>query len=90
MRVIRSVSFSPDGVDVTYMDESDVRLEGHGYLTHTLSLSRERFSQEADDLEAAVQDFLRTAYQDWASSEPLDITEAMRASDLDDEDEDER
>ena len=88
MKQIRAISFGPDSVDIAYVDESDLRLEGQVYVTHNVSLARSRFPDEVREVEEAAQDLLREALGEWAKSLPYDIEKAYRDARRTDEDDD--
>lgn len=88
MKFIRSIVFNPDTVDLQYMDESDVRLEGAAYVTHSMTISRgTMYDDEIATVEDSVMDLLMDVLQDWAKSLPFD-TASLRGSDDDDDDDD--
>jgi hypothetical protein len=88
MKQIRAISFGPDSLDIAYVDESDLRLEGQVYLTHSLSLARSRFPDEVREIEEAAQDLVRDALAQWAQSLPYDLEQAYRDARRTDEDDD--
>lgn len=84
MRMIRAVVFNPDSVEIQYMDDGDVRLDGNVFITHNITISRE--ADQDDEIrvvEEAAQDLLTDVMQDFAKSLPFDP-----AGYLDDEDDD--
>ena len=90
-RLVRSIQLGPDGVDISYISDSDVRAEGSIYQTHTISISRHGLTdleQLIADLEDAANDLLAAAIQGWASTLPFDVM-AAREDDDDEEDDDE-
>ena len=86
MRVVQHITFGPDAIEITYMDESDVRLGGKAYLVHNLSVAREAYAEELQALEEQVAILLTDVLGDWARSVPIDLDRIIRRDDDDDED----
>lgn len=87
MRVVQHITFGPDAIEITYMDQSDVRLGGKAYLVHNLSVAREAYAEELEALEEQVTILLTDVLGDWARSLPIDMDRIIRRDD-DDEDRD--
>lgn len=81
MRIIRSLVFDEGGgVQVTFLEDSDIRLEGRVFMTKTMTVAGGQHETEVQELQDYAQDFLRDVYQDWAQSQPFDIEGALRAN----------
>jgi hypothetical protein len=72
-------------MQVIYMEESDVRLEGRAYITHSLSFDRALYQEELEDLDERVQNLLTDVLQDWARSLPAQLVEVENGDDDDDD-----
>jgi hypothetical protein len=89
VKFIRSIIFNPDSVDLQYMDESDVRLEGAAFVTHSMTIARDSdYDDEIAKVEDACMDLLMDVLQDWAKSLPFDPASLQGADDDDDDDDD--
>ena len=86
MRVIQSLRFGPDAIEVTYMDESDVRLGGKAYLVHSLNVARASYSDDVAHLEEETDALLTDVLGDWARSLPMDMEQREEEGDDDDDD----
>lgn len=90
MKLIRGVQINPDGIDIQYMGETDVRAEGAVYQTHTISIARDgSLDDELREFEEAADALLTAAISAWAKSLPIDLSANERLhADLDDDDDD--
>jgi len=87
VRVIRSIVFSGDAVEIQWMDESDVRLEGMVFITHQITVGRGAdHDEEIDAAETAVGDLLSDVLGDFARSLPFDPTSLVEEDEDDDDD----
>jgi hypothetical protein len=85
VKFIRSIIFNPDTVDLQYMDESDVRLQGAAYVTHSMTISRDAdYDGEIAKVEESCMDLLLDVLQDWAKSLPFDPASLQEDDDDDD------
>jgi hypothetical protein len=86
VRLIRSVVFNADSVELQYMDESDVRLEGSVFLTHHMTVSRNAdHDDEIATVEDATMDLLTDVLADFAKSLPYDPRVDVEEDDDDDD-----
>jgi hypothetical protein len=86
VKIVRSVVFDGDAVEVQYMDESDVRLEGNVFITHQATIMRGAdHDDEIDAVENAAMDLLVDVLGDFARSLPFDAS-TMVEDDEDDDD----
>ena len=85
VRIIRSIQVNPDSVDLAYMDDADVRLDGAVFQTHHISISRgSNYDNEIAELEAAGEALLTDVLEDFTSSPAY----AIEPPDDDDDDDD--
>ena len=89
MRIIRSIQVNEDSIDLSYMDDADVRLGGLVFQTHHISISRgSNYDSEIDELEAAAEALLTDCLEDFVSSPAYEIPIPVQDEDDDDDDED--
>lgn len=88
MRVVRSIIFNPESVEVQFMETDEVRLEGYVFVTKSMTIARDRdYDDEIEAAETAVADLLADVLEDYAASAPYDPRFAEGDDDDDDDDE---
>lgn len=86
MKIIHSVVFNGDSVVLQYMDESDVRLDGGVFVTHSLTVSRNAdYADEIAVVEDGAMDLLTDVLGDFAKSLPYDPRTDVEEDDDDDD-----
>ena len=89
MRIVRSIQVNPDSVDLAYMDDTDVRLQGQVFQTHHISINRGgNYDNEIEALEAAAEALVTDVLVDYASSPAFTNFNGFRDAADDDDDED--
>lgn len=86
MKIIRAVVFNPDSVEIQYMDDSDVRLDGNVFITRNITIARGvDHDGEIASVEESAQDLLTDVMQDFARSIPFDPSRYATTGEDDDE-----
>ena len=79
VKIVRSIQVNPDTVDLAYMDEDDVRCQGHVFSTHHISIERDgNYDNEIEALEAAAEALLMDVLTDFNASLAYDPMLAMQ------------
>lgn len=88
VRLVRSIQINADSVDLAYMDDTDVRMDGHVMQTHHLSVNRGgQYDTEIDELEASAEHLVTDVLVDFANSPVYDPAQNMVWDDDDDDNE---
>lgn len=70
MIAIDTITFTDQGLAITYMDNADVRVDGKVTVAHQIQLhhSHPDYREDAERLAELAQAVVRNALEDWADS----------------------
>jgi hypothetical protein len=86
---LHTVAFDSDSLTVTFMvDPGGLRAGGSVFLTQQMTLNREAgdYKARVDRLEKKLEALVLEALEDWESSEPVPMTDAVPTEHDDDDD----
>lgn len=69
---IDTITFTPQGLAITYLDPNDIRVEGKVILAHQLQLSNSHpdYRADAERLAELARKVVTNAMEDWAITPP--------------------